>query len=155
MDKNLLKARQTEILGLIKDFAVQKLNEEYVEMAERLVAKLARKRYSPLESERADVWAAAIVHVLGSINFLFDKASQPYATVAEINTFFKTNQSTTADKSRQIREMLNLGDHDDEFSIQRMHASNPFNKLVFMNGFLVPVNTLPEEYRHMHSSERR
>ena len=34
------------------------------------------------------VWVVAIIHVIGTINFLFDKGSEPYVNVDEINDFF-------------------------------------------------------------------
>ena len=42
--------RQREILDLIKGFCAEKLNDEYVEIAERPIAKLARKRINPMST---------------------------------------------------------------------------------------------------------
>jgi hypothetical protein len=138
--------RQREILDLIKGFCAEKLNDEYVEIAERLIAKLARKRINPMEVGKSEVWAAGIIHALGTINELFNKSSEPHARVEDVNAFFKTNESLTVERSRQIQEILNLGCWNDEFSIHKMRLTNPFNKLVFVNGFLVPLDSLPPEY---------
>ena len=149
MDKQNLQRRQQQILDLVRQFCSEKLNNEYFELAERLIAKLGRKRNAPYSTGQIEVWAAAIIHALGTINFLFDKESEPYVTVNEINDFFKTNKSTTGNKSKQIRDLLKLNTWDNEFSTQKIMNNNPFNKLVMVDGLIVPLDTLPFEYQQM------
>lgn len=149
MDKQKLQERQQQILDLVKQFCAQKLNDEYFEIAKRLTAKLGRKRDVPYSKGQTEVWAAAIIHALGTINFLFDKASEPYVSVDEINDFFKTNKSTTGNKSKQIRDLLKLERWDNEFSTKRMEESDPFKNLVMVDGLIVPLDTLPPEYQEM------
>jgi hypothetical protein len=96
-----------------------------------------------------EVWAAAIIHALGTINFLFDKASQPYSTVDEINQFFGTKKATTTGKSKIIRDLLKLGYFDNEFSTSRIKEDNPLNKMVMVNGLIVPIDTLPAQYQEI------
>ena len=48
------------------------LDEEYADLARRAVAKLARKRPSPLQVGRRATWAAGVVYALGHVNFLSD-----------------------------------------------------------------------------------
>jgi hypothetical protein len=54
------------------------LNEEYAGLARELAAALGRKRPSPLLRGKPATWAAGIVYALGTVNFLFDRASEPY-----------------------------------------------------------------------------
>ena len=147
MDKQKIQERQQQILDLIRDFCSKKLDEEYFQLAERLTKKLARKRDVPFVSGQIEVWAVAIIHALGIINFLFDKASKPYASIDEINKYFGTNKSTTGNKSKQIRDLLNLNHWDNEFSTKRMNDSNPFANLVMVDDLIVPLETLPEEFQ--------
>ena len=149
MDKQKLQERQQQILDLVRQFCAQKLDDEYFELAERLTSKLGRKRNVPYSTGQTEVWAAAIIHALGTINFLFDKASEPYVSADEINDFFKTNKSTTGNKSKQIRDLLKLDRWDDEFSTKRMQDNNPFQNLVMVDGLIVPLDTLPYEYQEM------
>lgn len=149
MNKQKIQERQQNILNQVREFCLKKLDEEYFELAERLTAKLGRKRDIPFVTGQIEVWAAAIIHALGTINFLFDKASDPYVSVDEINDFFKTNKSTTGNKSKLIRELLKLDRWDDEFSTKRMRDSNPYKNLVMVDGLIVPLDTLPEEYQEM------
>jgi hypothetical protein len=149
MDKQKLQERQMQIIELVRQFCSQKLDDEYFELAERLTAKLGRKRNVPYSAGQTEVWAAAIIHALGTINFLFDKSSEPYVTVDEINDFFKTNKSTTGSKSKHIRDLLKLERWGNEFSTKRMLDSNPFMNLVMVDDLTVPLDTLPLEYQEM------
>jgi hypothetical protein len=147
MDKHNLQERQQNILDLVREFCAKKLDEEYFELSERLVQKLGRKRNPPFATGQPQVWAAAIIHALGTINFLFDKSFEPYISTEDINAFFGTSKSTTGNKSKQIRDLLKLDRWDNEFSTKKMHDSNPFANLVMVDGLIVPVDTLPEQYQ--------
>jgi len=147
MDKQNLQDRQQKILDLVKEFCANKLDEEYFELSERLIQKLGRKRNPPLATGKPQIWAAAIIHALGQINFLFDKSFAPYVSVDDINTFFGTSKSTTGNKSKQIRDLLKLNLYDNEFSTKKMQDSNPFASYVMVDGLIVLLDTLPEQYQ--------
>ena len=140
MDKEKIHERQQMIIGLIREFCTAKLDDEYFMLAEKLTQKLGRKRNVPFIAGKAEVWAAAIIHTLGTINFLFDKSSEPYVSVSEINDFFGTSVSTTGNRSKEIRDMFKLGYYDREFSLKKMQKKNPFEKLVMVDGFIVPLD---------------
>ncbi|MBS4028783.1 MAG: hypothetical protein KGZ58_09105 [Ignavibacteriales bacterium] len=149
MDKENIQQRQQIILDLVREFCAKKLNEEYFELSERLVQKLGRKRNVPFATGQPEVWAAGIIHALGTINFLFDKSFEPYVSVNDINLFFGTSKSTTGNKSNQIRNMLKLDQWDDEFSTKKMQESNPYAKLVMVDGLIMSLDMLPEEQQEM------
>jgi Domain of unknown function (DUF6398) len=71
-----------------------------------MAASLSRKRPSPLASGQPRTWACGIIHVLGQLNFLSDKASKPYMTMAEVCTAFGVGQSTTSAKAKVISDAL-------------------------------------------------
>ena len=143
-EKSAIESRKNQILNLIKEFCIQNLDDDYFELSERLLNKLGRKRDVPFMSGKIEIWAAAVIHALGTINFLFDKSFEPYTTVEEINVFFGTNKSSTGQKSKVIRDLLNLGYFDSEFSTQRAKQNNPFDKLTMVNGFFMFKDSLPE-----------
>jgi hypothetical protein len=58
------------IIAWTDDICAQLLYEEYAVLARTVVAKLARKRPSPLQSGRASTWAGATMYALGQVNFL-------------------------------------------------------------------------------------
>ncbi|MCK9420999.1 MAG: DUF6398 domain-containing protein [Bacteroidales bacterium] len=143
-EKSAIESRKNQILNLIKEFCTQKLDNDYFELSERLLNKLGRKRDVPFMSGKIEIWAAAVIHTLGTINFLFDKSFEPYTTVDEINVFFGTNKSSTGQKSKIIRDLLNLGYFDNEFSTDHMKQNNPFARLTMVNGFIVSKDSLPD-----------
>jgi len=144
-DKSVIENRKNQIIELIKEFCSQNLDDNYFELSVRLIDKLGRKRDLPFMSGKIEIWAAAIIHALGTINFLFDKSFKPYVTIDEINDFFGTNKSSTGSKSKLIRDLLNLGYFDNEFSTNRIKENNPFDKLMMVNGFIVPKIIEPNE----------
>lgn len=154
MEKQKIKEKQDAILNLVRDFCAKELDTEYFELSEKLIAKLGRKRTVPFVTGKPEVWAAAVIHALGSINFLFDKNSKPHKSVDEINAFFGTSKSTVTSKSKQIRDLLDLWHFDKEFSTQTMKQNNPINNLVMVDGMIVPVSTLPEEFQEMVKKAR-
>ena len=149
MEKEKIIQKQQEIIQLAKSFCNEKLNEEYALLAEKLICKLGRKRSVPFVTGQTAIWAAAVIHALGSINFLFDKSFMPYTSIDDINNFFGTKKTTVSNKSREIRDLLKLGYWDDEFSTKRMTNNNPFAEMVMVDGLIAPVSALPEELQKL------
>ncbi|MDQ0194579.1 DUF6398 domain-containing protein [Paenibacillus wynnii] len=130
--------KKDKLLELLQGFCREHLDEEYEQVAVKMVEKLGRKRTVPFMSGKLEVWAAGIIHALGTINFLFDKSSQPYASVSDICGYYGIAQSTTSQKSKVIRDMLKLSHFDSEFLTKSMQEKNPFINLFSVNGFIVP-----------------
>jgi hypothetical protein len=72
MNKAELKKIENKLLELTGAFCTLKLDDEYLQLSEKLIKKLGRKRNVPFESGKIEIWAASIIHALGMINFLFD-----------------------------------------------------------------------------------
>ena len=137
-DKDKIQCRYNEILEQLRAFCSAKLNDEYFELTEKLLGKMARKRHVPFETGKIEIWAAAIIHALGMVNFLFDPSQVPHVKVGEINDFFGTKQSTVGNKSKEIRDMFKLRQWDSEFATREMQEQNPYNRLmVLSNGMIV------------------
>jgi hypothetical protein len=145
MDKEKILEKQQEIIRLAKSFCNEKLDKEYAVLAEKLILKLGRKRDVPFAAGKTEIWAAAIIHALGSINFLFDKSFKPYVSTDDIHSFFGTKKKTIANKAREIRDLLNLEILDKDFSTKKIAKSNPFDKMVLVNDIPAPVDILPKE----------
>ena len=74
MEKQKILERQQQILDLVGEFCTKRLDSDYFELSKNLTLKLGRKRNVPFITGQPKVWAAAIIHALGTINFLFDKS---------------------------------------------------------------------------------
>ncbi|MCK4345660.1 MAG: hypothetical protein KAX05_10280 [Bacteroidales bacterium] len=75
-------------------------------------------------------------------------------TAEQISEYFGSKNSTVSNKARQIKDMFNLWHFSPEFSTQRMTESNPFNNMVMMDGFIVPLDTIPEDLQEMVKEAR-
>jgi len=140
MEKKELLARQDAIIEQLKAFCGEKLNEEYFLLSEKLIKKLGRKRQPPFETGQLNIWAAAVIHSIATINFLFDRSNEHCLSVEDISSFFGTNKSTVTGKSKQIRDLLKIRQFDEEFSCQRLNDSNPFKNLISINGLIFSGN---------------
>lgn len=134
-----------EIVALTDAVCGEHLDEEYAELARKLTAALARKRPSPLERGRKDVWAAAIVYSLGNVNFLFDKTQVPHMKAEELAALFGVSQKTAANKARQIKDILKMSQMDPKWWRPSKMESNPLAWWVLVNGLAVDARTLPLE----------
>ena len=154
MTKKEIKKREKKLLELTGTFCAQKLDDDYFHLCEKLVKKLGRKRDVPFIRGKIEIWAAAVVYVIGSINFLFDKSFEPYMTAEQISEYFGTKNSTVSNKARQIKDMFDMWHFSPEFSTQRMTETNPFNNMVMVDGFIVPLDTITEDLQELVKKER-
>ena len=141
--------RKAQILELTNAFCDEKLNEEYSLLCKKLINKMGRKKDVPFKRGRIDIWAAAVVHAIGSVNFLFDKSFEPYASVSDINDYFGTKSSSVSQKSKRIMDLFKMTYFDSEFSTGGMNDVSPLNNMVVVDGYIMPLNTLPKEYQEM------
>ncbi|MEA3494705.1 MAG: DUF6398 domain-containing protein [Bacteroidota bacterium] len=154
MIKEEIKKKEKKLLELTGSFCAQELDDDYYRLCEKLILKLGRKRDVPFKSGKIEIWAAAVIHAIGSINFLFDKSFEPYVTAEQISEYFGTKKSTVSNKARQIKDMLKMGYYDSDFSTQHMTGNNPFNDMVMVNGLIVPLSSIPEDLQEMVKKER-
>jgi len=154
MTKEEIKNKEKKLLELTGVFCAQKLDDDYHQLCEKLILKLGKKKDVPFKSGKIEIWAAAVIYTIGSINFLFDKSFKPYITADQISEYFGTKKSTVSNKAKQIKDFFNIGYYCAEFSTQHMVANNPFNDLVMVDGFIVPLSSIPKNLQEMVKNER-
>src|SRR6185312_12987034 len=84
-------------------------------------------------------------HVLGQLNFLSDKASQPYMTLAEVAAGFGVGQSTASAKARVISDALGVNRLDPTWMLRGFVDQNPLVWMATVNGLLVDLRDMPRE----------
>ncbi len=132
-----------EIVGITDSVCLSVLDEEYADLARRAVAKLARKRPSPLQAGRRATWAAGVVYALGHVNFLSDPASQPCVTADQLSAAFGVAKSTMSSKARQVRDLLRISHFSPEFQRADVAAQNPLAWIIEVNGLAVDARHVP------------
>ena len=140
-----MQANYDAVVTLTDAFSRDHLTDEYRDLARAMTASLSRKRPSPLASGQPRTWACGIIHVLGQLNFLSDKTSQPHMTMAEICAGFGVGQSTASAKARVILTALHTNRMDPTWMLRSNVDRNPLIWLVEVNGFLVDVREMPRE----------
>jgi len=144
-EKEKIEAIGQSLIQMTSEFCDLHLDDNYKQLAEKLVLKMKRKRQVPFLRGRINTWAAAIIYALGQINFLFDRSVEPFVEASVIPDYFSVSQSTVGQKAKVIRDMFDLYYWHPEFSTQHMHASDPYQGKVMINGFVVPISMLPPE----------
>ena len=139
-----MRATYDAVVALTDGFCCDHLNDEYRDLAQAMTAALCRT------SKPAGLGAAAhlglgIIHVLGRLNFLSDKASQPYMTMAEISVAFGVGESTASAKARVISDALHTNRMDPTWMLKSIVALDPFVWMAEVNGMLVDIRELPRE----------
>ena len=155
MSKEVLKAKTERISELAQRVCREKLDEEYARLAAKAIAKLGRKRPSPLLKGQEHIWAGAVVYALGQTNFLFDQSFTPKATADDLAAWFGGAKTTLATKATQIRKWLKMEQlFTPEWLIPSLQKQNPTNNMVLVDGFVVPLESLPPKYQQMVKEAR-
>ena len=154
-DKTIVEEKTQKLLEMTATFCREYLDEDYKQLCAKLIGKMSRKRAVPFLSGRIEIWAAAVVYALGSINFLFDKSFKPFANAEDICNFFGTTKSTTSQKAKVIRDMFKMGYFDPEFSTAHTRKNSPFSNLVMINGLIVDERSLPPEVQEILPKEEK
>ena len=113
--------------------------------AERWRRPSAASVHPPLLGGNLNTWSAAIVHTIGSINFLFDKQNPLYMSAADLAAAFGLAKSTVGGKSVAIRTALGIGDLDWHWAVPSRQDSYPGVWLIQVDGLIVDARTMPRE----------
>ena len=151
-DKVLIEKKKQKLIELTVGFCDAYLDDDYKQLCEKLILKMSRKHDVPFLRGSLEIWAAAIVHGLGSINFLFDRSFKPYASSKDISDYYGTVQSTVSQKAKRIRDMFKMSYWDKEFSTSYMKESDPFSDLVLINGIPIYKKSLPSNIQEIMDS---
>lgn len=147
MKLDKIEEKKQALISMTTEFCDKYLDEEYKHLCEKLIQKMSRKRGAPFLYGGIEIWAAAVVHAIGSINFLFDKSFKPYVSASDICSYFRVSKSTVSQKAKVIRDMFKMRYWDREFSTSKTRESDPFANMVMVNGMIADISTLPKEFQ--------
>ncbi len=133
------------ITAITDNFSAQHLNAEYATLIRQATAALCRKRPSPLKSGRDRSWACGISHAIGMANFLFDPSQDPHISASELYAWFGVSSSTGQGKSKQVRNLLDIGQLDPEWSLPSKLGDNPLAWLISVNGLILDARSAPPQ----------
>src|SRR5262245_27411232 len=133
------------IVALTDAFCREHLNAEYEALCRKLAAALARKRPSPLARGKPEVWACAVVRVIGWVNFLDDSSQTPHLKLTAIDQAFGVAESTGQGKAKAIRDLLKIRQFDFHWMLRRRIEESPMPWLIQVNGLMRDARHLPRE----------
>ena len=136
-----------DVIQITDEVCGKLLDAEYADLARHAVAKLARKRPSPLLGGRRGTWAAAVVYALGQVNFLFDSSGEPHLSADELSAAFGIAKSTMSSKAKQVRDLLKMDHFTAEFLRADVMAENPMVWFVEVDGLVMDARSLPVDYQ--------
>ncbi|MDT7812603.1 MAG: hypothetical protein QOJ42_2519 [Acidobacteriaceae bacterium] len=142
------------IVDRIDTIAKARLTEEYLPVLHGAAGALARKRPSPFLRGDPASWACGIVHAIGSVNFLFDKAQTPHMTTVQIADAFGVSASTGAAKAAIVRKALKLGPLDPRWCVASMLARNPLVWMLEVDGFIIDIRQAPVDLQRAAFHQR-
>jgi hypothetical protein len=131
-----------EVITITDEVCAELLDAEYAALARQVVAKLARKRPSPLLSGRRATWAAGVVYALGQVNFLSDPSREPYLTADELSDAFGVAKATMGTKAKQVRDLLKMDYTTPEFMRADVADDNPAVWFVEVDGLVMDARSL-------------
>jgi len=131
------------LTGLTDRFCDEHLDREYADMARCAIAALCRKRPSPLTSGHQQTWACAVLYALGQINFLHDKSTTPYMSMADLCGHFGIAPSTGGNKAKLVRKALSMHPFDHNWTLPSRLGSSSLAWLIEVNGLVVDARQLP------------
>jgi hypothetical protein len=133
------------IVGLTDRFCQAHLTYEYQMLCRKLAGVLARKRPAPLTRGKPNVWACAIVRVIGWVNFLDDSSQKPHLKLTAIDKALSVGESTGQGKAKSIRDLLKIRPLDPAWSLRSRIKDNPMAWMVEINGFFLDARFLTRE----------
>jgi uncharacterized protein DUF6398 len=140
-----LRTDVDQIFKLTDAFCGEHLDAEYAELVRKLIARLARKRPSPLARGDVLISAAAAIYAVGSVNFLFDRTQRPHLTGDDLSELTGVPKSTLVNKAKLIRDVLRIGQMEPEFCRRELLATSPMAWMISVNGFIVDARTMPPD----------
>src|ERR1043166_9634 len=133
------------IVALTDAFCSEHLNPEYQALCRKLAAALARKRPSPLSRGKPEVWACAIVRVIGWVNFLDDSSQTPHLKLTAIDKAFGVAESTGQGKAKAIRDLLKIRQFDFHWMLRQRIEESPMTWMISVNGLVLDARHLRRE----------
>lgn len=133
------------IVALTDGFCQEHLNDEYLALCRKLAAALARKRPSPLTRGKPEVWACAVVRVIGWVNFLDDSSQTPHLKLTAIDKAFGVAESTGQGKAKAIRDLLKVRQFDFRWMLRQRIEECSLVWMIEVNGFIVDARHLKRE----------
>lgn len=132
-----MKQTYDAVTLLTDEFCKLHFNDECAELARKITGALCRKRPSPMLAGKHNSWAAAIIHAMSSVNFLFDKANGFKVKSPDLAAHFGFAASTISNKSKEVRTLLKMNYMDWKFMLPSKIAKSSLAWWISVDGMML------------------
>ena len=140
--EHALEQRAATLKEMVRFFCKSHLNREYEGYTLNLVDTLIEQNELNIVRGKIEIWAAAVLVVIGRLNFLFDKENDDYMTAAAISRYFGTRVGTVSNKASQIEIACDLEIGDERFCTREIVDATTLVETP--HGFVFPKMLLDE-----------
>ncbi|MGB3367776.1 MAG: DUF6398 domain-containing protein [Acidaminobacteraceae bacterium] len=102
------RKRFFEIITMISDFCVNKLNESYFVLGSTITEELFEKNESGIEKGQVRIWAAGIVYAICKANGILGNSFGYIVSPGEIYDYFSVSSSSALLKSKLVIKLLDV-----------------------------------------------
>lgn len=120
---NVLAGKYEEIVEKITSFSNEYLNDEYKNICIEATKVLFLNNEEQVKKGKASSWAAGVVHAMGTVNNLFDAKNNPYIKALDLYKELGVSSSTGSSKSKEVRNLLNLDENSEKWTIKIADSS--------------------------------
>lgn len=141
-----MEQKNEDIKQLVANYCKKHLDDAYLKICTKVFNDLLTNDKSVFNRGKAEIWAAAIVWAVGGTNFLGDKSFEPYATLNDVCDFYKANSSTVGQKSRKIKDILDIDVFNPEYRLPDSQVGSFLDSLIMTdNGIILPRDMLNDD----------
>lgn len=141
-----MEKKNEDIKQLIIDYCKKHLDDDYLKICTKVFNDLLKNDKSIFTRGKAEIWAASVIWAVGGTNFLGDKSFEPYATLNDVCEFFNANSSTVGQKSRKIKDILDIDIFNPEYRLSDSKVGSFLDSLVMTdNGIILPRDMLEDD----------
>jgi len=133
-----------DIVALTDGFCAASLNDEYQQLCRAMAVALCQAG-SPVKRGKRASWACGIVYSVGWVDFLTDPSQEPRVKAEDIAKWFGVSMATMHNKSKVIREGLDLVPFDPAFCLRSRLDDNPLFWMIEIDGFIIDMRYAPRE----------
>ncbi|MGL4994372.1 MAG: IS1096 element passenger TnpR family protein [Bacteroidales bacterium] len=132
--------RVAQILSKVQKFSLELLNQEYAIVCEKLMVDMVNAGRGYFIKGNPDNWAAAVVVVVGGLNFLGDPSSALYMELSVIMDYFEVSPKRVMEKSQSICEEMNLTPFEGEYILPSVRNSESYTRFMEMIDGVEPLD---------------
>jgi hypothetical protein len=129
-------SRFNEVAALLAQFGQAHLDAELTGFTVELWRRICRKKSPDCLRGQPGIWAAAVIHVIARMNFLFDRSQPVHLSFDTICAYFQTNKTTIGSKATTLERTLKLRPHS-EPGLCRSSLLESFTTVRLSNGMVL------------------